>query len=188
MKNFSSIKQVSRSLVFLIGSTALAGQAPHSPSHQTSTGHAQTSQVETTISTIDSAPEVVQAKQWMKLAVKRSKGQWNAQVRRTYLKQVRKEMLNKLKTSQRKLIAETLVWVDTTPHAKQAVYGAIYPADERILLNLDTLRKELGTELFEKYSNLCIGAAVARRKFGVGEIKSGTKKFSDLQKTLSYDS
>ncbi|NQZ59463.1 MAG: hypothetical protein HRT88_18585, partial [Lentisphaeraceae bacterium] len=141
MKNFSSIKQVSKSLVFLISSTALAGQTPHSPAHRTSTGHAQTSRVEATTGTTDSAPEVVYAKQWMKLAVKRAKGQWSAQVRNTYLHKVRKEMLDKLKISQKVLIAETLAWVDNTPHAKQAVYGAIYPADERILLNLDTLRK-----------------------------------------------
>ncbi|NQZ59462.1 MAG: hypothetical protein HRT88_18580, partial [Lentisphaeraceae bacterium] len=69
--------------------------------------------------------------------------------------------------------------------AKQAVYGAIYPADERILLNLDTLRKELGTELFEKYSHLCIGAAVTRRKFGVGVIQSGNRKLADLQQTAT---
>ncbi|NQZ59398.1 MAG: hypothetical protein HRT88_18255, partial [Lentisphaeraceae bacterium] len=87
-----------------------------------------------------------------------------------------------LKKSNRKISARTLAWVDKTPLARQAVYGTIYPADERILINLDTLRQELGTKTFEKYRNLCIAAAVARRKMGLGKIVSSSIRFASFYK------
>ena len=96
---------------------------------------------------------------------RKSGGSWSVGLRDAFLKQARQEMLQKATVSK-----ETIAWVDSSLVARQAVYGSVSPADPRILENLDQLREELGPELFDKYQQFCLGAAVARRKFGVGPI------------------
>jgi hypothetical protein len=93
-------------------------------------------------------------------------------------------MLGALKSSNIEIDPTTISWVDTHADARQAVYGSVYPADPRILQNLGQLRSELGSELFEKYAQFCLGAAVARRSVGVGPIANAKV---NLKFTRIYD-
>ncbi len=113
-----------------------------------------------------------------------SKGVWSPALREAYLKQVRSEMMSKLKKSGLKVSSETIAWVDGHDFAQQAVYGSVYPADVRILLNLEQLRSDLGAKTFEKYAQFCVGAAVARRSIGVGPIANA---HVNLKFTKLYD-
>ncbi|NWK56036.1 hypothetical protein HW115_10470 [Verrucomicrobiaceae bacterium N1E253] len=108
--------------------------------------------------------------QSLEVEVLAAKGKWSDQIRDAFIAQARTEMLSALKASGKSVSAETVAWVDAHEDARLAVYASVSPADPRILINLDQLRTELGDEMFQRYRQFCLGAAVARRSIGVGAI------------------
>ena len=82
------------------------------------------------------------------------------------------------------LPADFLNWVRSDAEVYSAVFGSVSPADKRILLNLHQLYSELDSKFIGKYKHLVLGAAVARRRNGVGPFKGFHKFTSMLEKSL----
>lgn len=62
------------------------------------------------------------------------------------------------------------------PEVRAACFGAVWPPDPRIALNLLEVRDEVGLELYQKYRSFLVAGSVARRHVGVGEAALGEKE------------
>jgi hypothetical protein len=102
-------------------------------------------------------------------------------VRRTYLQYAEYQVLGEIRADSVDLSDKFVEWVRSEPDVYDAAYGAVYPPDRRILLNIHQLRRELGPKLTEKYKQLIIGAAVTRRMIGVSAHPMERKLGTSLQ-------
>lgn len=97
-----------------------------------------------------------------------SGGVLTPELKDAFLKRQKAAVLQALKTDGKNVDPAMLKWVDADEDARMAVYGTVCPADPNILLNLDQLWKDQGPQFTQKYKQLSLAAAVARRGFGVG--------------------
>ena len=84
-------------------------------------------------------------------------------VRRAFLAYARSQALADLKAQGKSLPSDFFAWIDANPEIEAGVYVAHDKASD-VLLQLYSLRLDLGTARFEKYHELALAAAIVHAK------------------------
>lgn len=58
-------------------------------------------------------------------------------------------------------------------------FASIYPADPRVLENMQRLWKELGPVMFHRFRHLSLGVSIMRREYGLGGVVSPPENFKN---------
>jgi hypothetical protein len=117
-------------------------------------------------------------------ALKTAQWEIDAVVREAFLADAEATVLA---TIEAPLPASFMNWVRSDQEVREAVFATVSPPDSRILLNLHELHRELGADFVGRYKHLVLGAAVARRRNGVGALKSMHKVASMIEAGVRAD-
>ena len=109
-------------------------------------------------------------------AVKAADGVVTPAVREAFLAESERRVVAELASVGVRLTPAQLDVARKDPEARSACFGAVWPPDPRILLNLLEVRDEVGPDLYAKYRGFLIAGSVARRFVGVGEEALGEKE------------
>lgn len=105
-----------------------------------------------------------------------ARGVVTPEVREAFLAESERRVVAELASVGVRLTPAQLDVARRDPEARLACFGAIWPPDPRILLNLLEVREQVGPELYASHRRFLIAGAVARRHVGVGEDVLGEKE------------